>query len=241
MGGKFDKEFIDKKGKRMDGRAPNELRPLKIEAGVLEEADGSCYLEWGNNKIYCGVFGPIECHPRHKQKQDRAIIQARYNMAPFSVDDRKRPGLDRRSTEIGLLISEALERVVMVEKYPKAAIRVDIQVVEAHAGTRCAALTAASVALADAGIPMKDLVPSCATGKVGGKIVLDLNKEEDNFGEADLPLAVLPSTQEVVLMQMDGELTPEEFEEAFDMAIKGCEQVYEIQRDALKRRYGGEH
>tara|TARA_Y100000758_G_scaffold81690_1_gene55376 strand:+ start:444 stop:1166 length:723 start_codon:yes stop_codon:yes gene_type:complete len=239
MGGKFDKEFIDKKGKRMDGRAPNELRPLKIEAGVLDEADGSCYLEWGNNKVYCGVFGPIECHPRHKQKPDRAIIQARYNMAPFSVDDRKRPGLDRRSTEIGLLISEALERVVMVEKYPKAAIRVDIQVVEAHAGTRCAALTAASVAVADAGIPMKDLVPSCATGKVDGKIVLDLNKEEDNFGEADLPLAVLPATEEVVLMQMDGELTPDEFEEAFNMAIEGCKQVYEVQRNALKNRYGG--
>ena len=239
MGGKFDKEFIDKKGKRMDGRDPNELRPLKIEAGVLDEADGSSYLEWGNNKVYCGVFGPIECHPRHKQKPDRAIIQARYNMAPFSVDDRKRPGLDRRSTEIGLLISEALERVVMVEKYPKAAIRVDIQVVEAHAGTRCAALTAASVAVADAGIPMKDLVPSCATGKVDGKVVLDLNKEEDNFGEADLPLAVLPATEEVVLMQMDGELTPDEFEEAFNMAIEGCKQVYEVQRNALKNRYGG--
>ena len=119
MGGKFDKEFIDKKGKRIDGRKPNELRHLKIEAGVLDEADGSSYLEWGNNKIYCGVFGPIECHPRHKQKPDRAIIQARYNMAPFSVDDRKRPGLDRRSMEISLLISEALERVVMVEKYLK--------------------------------------------------------------------------------------------------------------------------
>tara|TARA_Y100000588_G_scaffold387538_1_gene485541 strand:- start:3565 stop:4287 length:723 start_codon:yes stop_codon:yes gene_type:complete len=239
MGGKFDKEFIDKKGKRIDGRKPNELRHLKIEAGVLDEADGSSYLEWGNNKIYCGVFGPIECHPRHKQKPDRAIIQARYNMAPFSVDDRKRPGLDRRSMEISLLISEALERVVMVEKYPKAAIRVDIQVVEAHAGTRCAALTAASVAVADAGIPMKDLIPSCATGRIDGKVVLDLNKEEDNFGEADLPVAVIPSTEEVVLMQMDGELTPDEFEEAFNMAIDGCKQVYEIQRDALKRKYGG--
>ena len=160
-------------------------------------------------------------------------------MAPFSVDDRKRPGLDRRSMEISLLISEALERVVMVEKYPKAAIRVDIQVVEAHAGTRCAALTAASVAVADAGIPMKDLIPSCATGRIDGKVVLDLNKEEDNFGEADLPVAVIPSTEEVVLMQMDGELTPDEFEEAFNMAIDGCKQVYEIQRDALKRKYGG--
>ena len=86
---------------------------------------------------------------------------------------------------------------------------------------------------------MKDLIPSCATGRIDGKVVLDLNKEEDNFGEADLPVAVIPSTEEVVLMQMDGELTPDEFEEAFNMAIDGCKQVYEIQRDALKRKYGG--
>ena len=73
----------------LDGRKPNELREVKITAGVLDNADGSCYLEWGNNKIYAGVFGPMECHPRHKQKADRAIVQARYTMAPFSVNDRK--------------------------------------------------------------------------------------------------------------------------------------------------------
>jgi len=232
-GGNSDIEFI-KKGKRLDGRKPDELREVRIEVGVLNRADGSCYLEWGNNKVYVGVFGPIECHPRHKQLQDRAIVQARYTMAPFSVNDRKRPGYDRRSSEISYIISQALERVVMV-----AAIRVDMQVVEAHAGTRCAALTAASVALADAGIPMTDLIPSCAAGKVSDTVVLDLNKEEDNYGQADLPLAIVPSTGEVVLLQLDGHLTPEEFEQALDMAYKGCMDLYEIQRAALTNRYGG--
>jgi len=233
-GGNSDIEFI-KKGKRLDGRKPDELREVRIEVGVLNRADGSCYLEWGNNKVYVGVFGPIECHPRHKQLQDRAIVQARYTMAPFSVNDRKRPGYDRRSSEISYIISQAL----MVEQFPRAAIRVDMQVVEAHAGTRCAALTAASVALADAGIPMTDLIPSCAAGKVSDTVVLDLNKEEDNYGQADLPLAIVPSTGEVVLLQLDGHLTPEEFEQALDMAYKGCMDLYEIQRAALANRYGG--
>jgi exosome complex component RRP41 len=238
MAGQTDMELI-KNGVRLDGRKPDELREVKIVAGVLDNADGSCYLEWGNNKIYAGVFGPMECHPRHKQKADRAIVQARYTMAPFSVNDRKRPGLDRRSSEISYIVSQAFEKVVMVEEFPKASIRVDMQVVEAHAGTRCAAMTAASVALADAGIPMRDMIPACASGKVHDIVVLDLNKEEDNYGQADLPLAIIPSTGEVVLLQLDGHLTPDQFEEAMDLATNGCMDLYEKMRAALENRYGG--
>ena len=238
MAGQTDMELI-KNGVRLDGRKADELREVKIVAGVLDNADGSCYLEWGNNKVYAGVFGPMECHPRHKQKADRAIVQARYTMAPFSVNDRKRPGLDRRSSEISYIVSQAFEKVVMVEEFPKASIRVDMQVVEAHAGTRCAAMTAASVALADAGIPMRDMIPACASGKVNDVVVLDLNKEEDNYGQADLPLAIIPSTGEIVLLQLDGHLTPDEFEEALDLATSGCMDLYKIQRKALEDRYGG--
>ena len=72
MAGQTDLELI-KNGVRLDGRKADELREVKITAGVLDNADGSCYLEWGNNKVYAGVFGPMECHPRHKQKADRAI------------------------------------------------------------------------------------------------------------------------------------------------------------------------
>ncbi|RLF31361.1 MAG: exosome complex exonuclease Rrp41, partial [Thermoplasmata archaeon] len=107
-------------GRRLDGRKPDELRKIKIEVGVLHRAEGSCYLEWGNNKILAAVYGPREAIPRHTQNPLRAIVNARYNMAAFSVDERKRPGPDRRSREISKVISEALENVILVEKFPRA-------------------------------------------------------------------------------------------------------------------------
>ena len=224
-------------GKRLDGRKPDELRKIKIEAGVLHRAEGSCYLEWGGNKVIAAVYGPREALPRHTQNPLRAIVNARYNMAAFSVDERKRPGPDRRSREISKVISEALERIVLVEKFPRAAIDVNIEVIDAEAGTRCAGLTAAAVALADAGIPLKDIPVACAAGKIEDQVVLDLGKEEDNHGSADLPIAIAPRTGEVLLLQMDGHLTLEEFDKALEMAINGCHTISELQKQAIMNKY----
>ena len=224
-------------GKRLDGRKLDELRKIKIEAGVLHRAEGSCYLEWGGNKVIAAVYGPREAIPRHTQNPLRAIVNARYNMAAFSVEDRKRPGPDRRSREISKVISEALENVILLERFPRASIDVNIEVLDAEAGTRCAGLTAAAVALADAGIPMRDIPVSCAAGKIEDQIVLDLGKEEDNYGAADLPVAISPRTGEILLLQMDGHLTLDEFDKALDLAIKGCHIVSDIQKKALLEKY----
>lgn len=232
-----DLTLIDAQGRRVDGRLPDELRPIRVRAGVLKRADGSAYLEWGGNKVVCAVYGPREVHPRHDSDDTQAIVRCRYNMTPFSVDDRKRPGPDRRSQEISKLLGEALAPVVLTQMFPRTAIDVYCEVLEAEAGTRCAALTAASVALADAGIPMKGLVASCAAGKVAGTVVLDLGKEEDNFGESDLPVAVVPTTGEIVLLQMDGHLTEEEFETALGYTLEACKRIHELQKEALVDRY----
>jgi len=224
-------------GKRLDGRKPDELRSIKIEVGVLHRAEGSCYLEWGSNKIIAAVYGPREAIPRHTQNPLRAIVNAKYNMAAFSVDDRKRPGPDRRSREISKVISEALENIILVERYPRASIDVNIEVLDAEAGTRCAGLTAAAVALVDAGIPMKDIPVACAAGKIEDQIVLDLGKEEDNYGSADLPIAISPRTGEILLLQMDGHLTLDEFDKALDLAIKGCYIVSDIQKKAITDKF----
>ena len=160
MSGNTGVKLIDDNGIRIDGRKVDELRPIKIEAGVLKSADGSAYVEIGKNKVLAAVYGPRECHPRHMQNPAKAIVQCKYNMISFSVGDRKRPGPDRSSVEISKIISEALEYVVFTENFPRTSIDVYIEVLQANAGTRCAGLTAASVALADAGIPMKDLVPA---------------------------------------------------------------------------------
>jgi exosome complex component RRP41 len=224
---------------RIDGRRFDELRPIKIEAGVLKRADGSCYIEWGKNKIYAAVYGPREVLPRHLEKNDRAILRCRYNMAPFSVEERKRPRPDRRAVEIGKVMQGALEPAILLHYYPKSMIELSVEVVLANAGTRCAGITAASVALADAGIPMRDLVPSCASGKAEGEIILDLCKEEDNEGEADMPVAIIPRANEITLLQMDGKLTEEEVEKGINLAIQGCREVYNLQMDALKKKYAG--
>lgn len=226
---------------RADGRAINELRSLKIEAGVLEKADGSAYLEIGGNKILAAVYGPRELHVRRIMRPDMAVIRCRYNMAPFSVGERKRPGPDRRSVEISKITADALRPAIFLEKFPRSTIDVFIEILEAEGGTRCAGITAASVALADAGIPMKDLVVSCAAGKADGNVILDLSEDEDKEGEADLPIAMMPRSGEITLLQMDGHLTPDEFDKALDLAIEGCKQISEAQKNAIKNRYGEEN
>lgn len=230
-----DLSFL-KNGFRLDGRRPDELRPIKIEVGVLSRADGSCYIEMGDNKVIAAVYGPREVHPRHLQKVTRAIVRFRYNMASFSVEERKRPGPDRRSHEVSKVSREALEPVILTAYFPRSVVDIFVEVLQADAGTRTAGINAASVALADAGIPMTSLVSACAAGKAGGHIMLDLMKEEDNFGEADMPIAMTPSG-EISLLQMDGNFTQEEFGEALELAKNGCRQIYDIQRKALSDKY----
>jgi exosome complex component RRP41 len=234
--GKEEIELI-KEGKRLDGRGFEELRPIKIEVGVLKRADGSCYFELGDNKVIAAVYGPREMHPRHAQDAKMAVVKFRYNMAPFSVDDRKRPGPDRRSVEISKVSREALDPVIMREFYPKTAIEVYVEILQSDAGTRTAGINAASVALADAGIPMKDLVSSVAVGKIDGEVVLDLDAMEDNHGEADMPIAMVARTNTITALQMDGRLTKEEFERGLKLAMSACHQIYELQRTALIDRY----
>ncbi|NPE31211.1 exosome complex exonuclease Rrp41 [Methanococcoides sp. SA1] len=230
-------KFIDENGLRLDGRRVDEIRPLTVERGVLSRADGSCYLEWGNNKVLAAVYGPRELHPRRLQRPSEALVRYRYNMAAFSVEDRIRPGPSRRSTEISKVSGEAFEPVVMKQFYPGAVIDVFAEVLQADAGTRTAAINAATLALVDAGIPMKGLVAACAVGKVDGQLVIDLNKPEDNYGDADLPIA-MTEDGEITLLQMDGNLTADEIAKGVEMVRKGCEQIFAIQKEALLSKFG---
>jgi exosome complex component RRP41 len=224
--------------KRYDGRKPDELRPLKIESGVLPHADGSAYIEMGRNKILVGVFGPREMHPKRFSKPNMATLRCRYHMAPFSVNPRRSPAPSRRDREISMVMRYALEPAVFLERYPRSVIDVYAEILEADGGTRTACINAASVALVDAGIPVRDLVASCAAGKIDGQLVLDLGDYEDKEGDADVPLAYMPKTEHVTLLQMDGVLSQDEFNGCIDLAIEGCKQIYEVQREALKKKYG---
>jgi exosome complex component RRP41 len=230
-------KLIDKKGLRLDGRKPDELRPVKLEVGVISNADGSAYVEHGKNKILAAVYGPREVHPKHLALQDRTVLKCRYHMAPFSVQERKSPAPSRREIELSKVIRESLEPAVFMEYYPRTMVDIFIEVLQADGGTRCASITAAALALADSGIPMRDLVVACAAGKIDNTVVLDLMDTEDKVGSADVPVALMPNLNAVTLLQMDGNLTREEFETAVNMALEGCKKIYAMQKEALKTKY----
>ncbi len=225
-------------GKRIDGRSPDDLRPIRIEIGVLNEADGSAYVEWGGNKIVAGIFGPRECIPKHEANPYKAQVKCRYTMSPFaSKEEHGRTGPNRRSIEISKVIREVFENIVIAELYPMTQIDIFIDVLQAEGGTRVGAITAAAAALADAGIPMRDMVCGVAVGKADGTIVLDLGKSEDNFGESDVPMAISHRTKDILLLQMDGLLTKDELATAIDKAISASDKIHEMQVEAIVKRY----
>jgi len=235
---KTRKKKTSKKWERIDGRKPDELRPIHIESGVLPNADGSAYIEMGRNKIMAGVYGPREMHPKRLSKPNQGVLRCRYHMAPFSVDPRRSPAPSRRDMEISMVMRDALEPALFLERYPRSVIDVYVEIIQADGGTRCASINAAAVALADAGIPMKDLVASVAVGKYEDKLILDLGDYEDKKGQSDLPLAYMPKFDKVTLLQMEGIMTQEETVEAVKMAVEGCKKIYEIQKETLKKKYG---
>ncbi|MFM7796436.1 MAG: exosome complex exonuclease Rrp41 [Candidatus Nitrosotenuis sp.] len=237
---KTDIVLLDSNGIRCDGRKINEPRKIMIKAGVLKNANGSAYIEFGENKILAGVFGPRDVHPKHLANTDRGILRCRYHMQPFSVGERKNPAPSRREIEISKVIKEALEPALMLENFPRTVVDVFIEILQADGGSRCAALDAAAVALADAGIPMRDMVSACAAGKVADTIVLDINNEEDQEGQADMPVAYMPNLGKVTLIQLDGVLTPQEYEKCVNTALEGCKIVYDYQKKALQEKFFGD-
>ncbi|MEZ0393911.1 MAG: exosome complex exonuclease Rrp41 [Desulfurococcaceae archaeon] len=224
-------------GTRVDGRKPDELRPISMKVGVIKNADGSALVEYGNTKVVAAVYGPREASYRVPILPDRATLRVRYHMASFSTKEHKSPAPTRREIELSKVIREALESVVFVEQFPRTSIDVFIEVLQADGGTRTAGLTAASLALADAGVPMMDLVAGVAVGKVDGILVLDINEVEDENGSADMPIGVAYGIGKIVLLQLNGVLSREEFKKAIELGWRGAEHIYKAMKEALYQKY----
>ncbi len=226
--------------KRVDGRALDELRPMEAKAGIIPNADGSGYFKIGNTVAYAAVYGPRELFPRFLQNPKTGIIRCHYGMMPFSGSgERIRPGQNRRAQEISMVMNKALDPVIDLSAFPNAVVDVFVDLPQTDAGTRCAAISAAAIALADAGIPMKDLISSIAMGQVDGTVVADLNYSEESYPAivSDIPIAMTHNTKEVTLLQMDGEISKADLLKALEMAKKATEKVYQLQMKALKEKF----
>lgn len=227
-------------GKRIDGRLPEELRPIEMKLDVVSRANGSAEVRFGSTMAIASVHGPRELYPRYLQDSQTGILRCRYNMAPFSVTDRKSPGPDRRSVEISKVTRLALEPAIFLEDFPKVTIDTFTEIIQADGSTRVTGINACSLALALAGIPMRDLVAACSVGKIDGTLIADLSGIEDNNSETDIAIAMLPNKDEVTLLQMDGILTKKEFVTLLDLARNSCKKICDLQKKTLREKYKGE-
>jgi len=226
--------------KREDGRAFDETRPITAKAGVIKKADGSAFFKIGNTAAYAALYGPRELNPKHMQDPKKGVLRCNYNMMPFSGSDRIKPGPSRRSKEISMVTEKALLPVLNLEDYPNAVVDVFIELPETDAGSRCAGICAAAIALADAGITMRDMVAAVSTGVIDHQVCVDLNGDEEHIHDvdvADIPVAMVPSTGEVTLLQMDGKVTKEELLRGIEIVAPVLKRITDIQRQALKDKF----
>tara|TARA_Y100000310_G_C20653694_1_gene800849 strand:- start:548 stop:1276 length:729 start_codon:yes stop_codon:yes gene_type:complete len=224
--------------KRADGRKNDELRPIRAEIGVVPNAVGSALFAFGETVAIATVYGPKPLHPQHLQKPDRGIIRAVYNMLPFSVTERARPGPSRRSKEISMITANALSAVVDLKRFPGTVIDVEVLIIQANASTRCAGINAAAMALAHAGIIMKEMVASVSIGKMDKTIAVDITKKEEDYkegeGSTDIPFTLTSRGNLITHLQLDGKISTKDFMKSYDAAVDACKKINEYQMRALK-------
>lgn len=226
---------------RLNKRGFEETRPIEAKVGVIKRADGSAYFKIGNTWAYAAVYGPRNLYPRFLQNPEKGILRCNYNMMPFSSsNERVRPGGSRRSKEISLVTEKALLPVLDLNEYPNSVVDVFIELPQTEAGSRCAGICAASMALADAGLIMKDLVAAVSVGRVDDKLLVDLDYSEEDYKDgpvADIPIAVMSNSNKFTLLQMDGLISKDDLKKVLEMGKKACKKIYEIQKKALKDKY----
>ena len=237
---------------RTDGRSADQIRPISFEIGIAPNATGSVLVAMGNTRVICGVMIE-EAVPRWMKEQSvtGGWLTAEYSMLPYSTNTRKprdisKGRLDGRSTEIQRLIGRSLRAVVDLEKLGARTMWIDCDVLQADGGTRTAAITGASLAVAVAcrrliddkkidSSPIRKLVAAVSAGVLGGVSVLDLNYEEDKAVTVDFNL-VATEEGEFVEMQGSGEeatFSSEELAQMLSLGRKGIGELIAAQQVAL--------
>ncbi|XP_062361045.1 exosome complex component RRP41 [Cinclus cinclus] len=239
-------ELVSDAGFRADGRRPDELRKVRARLGVLARADGSAYLEQGNTKVLAAVYGPHEVRgSRSKAPPDRALLTCRCSSAPFAGggERRRRPpqgGGDRRSGERALLLRGVLEGAVLSQLYPRSQIDVHVQVLQADGGELGASVSAAGLALLDAGVALRGAVVAGSAGlaepPAGPPVALsDLSSAEEAAGGPRLVVATVGGGR-LALCQLSARLHRERLRPVLDAAQAACRGLRAVLDGVVRAR-----
>jgi len=237
-------ELISDQGLRSDGRRPYELRKVQCRIGVFGQADGSAYVEQGLTKVLAAVYGPHEIRgSKSNALQDKVLLNCQYSMATFSTGQRKaRPRGDRKSHEMSMNLKQTFEAAIKTELYPRSQLDIFVEVLQADGGNYCACVNAATLALIDAGIPMRDYVVGCTASLVNDIPLVDVSHLEASLGGPELDVAILPRSEQLVLVEMSQRFHVDHLEKVLDVAVQGAKDIFTILENTVVQhtKWGGQ-
>ena len=212
---------------RLDGRFPEQLRSLVIRPNIITEAKGSCYLELGNTKLTCAVYGPRSSGKQGKTYSNRGTVYCEVDLLPFA--QAKRRGFQRETDEVELatLLQDTLTPALRVETFPNSTVDVYINVLEADGSVLAAAITASSVAVMLAGIEMNDLVIGASFVSASGTLLTDPNSAEEAASPAKLTIGQLANSDSIAQFYLNGPLDNTLLRESLIMSREVVAAVHE--------------
>lgn len=227
-------EFVSPEGLRLDGRRALELRQMRCQFGAVREAEGSVTFESGNTKILASVFGPRDVGKDRNEAME-ARITCQVTTAPFSTGERrKRSKRDRQIRELASILREAFQTNIIAERFPKSRIDIFIHVLQSDGGVLSASLNAAFLAIADAGIPMRDLCGAVSFCVLDKTQLLDVNTLEECGGGPLATLFFQRHSQHILILHLEkGRFAIDEMESLLSNGIQGCLASAEFLRTQL--------
>ena len=228
-------DFLTPEQLRVDGRRPQEIRPIECHSGdVVKGADGSASISMGLTKAVAYVYGPRPLNKRFQNSSGEAVVCVEYRTATFGAIDRRRKSKgDRQSLEKAVWLQRTFEEVILTDQFPKSQIEIFVEIIQQDGSSVSAAINAVTLALVNAGIPMKDMVASCTLGLVDRKFILvDLNQSETEkgTGSAQICMATYGRTGQISLCEVESKIPVSSFHEALKVGTLSCSETIQIMR-----------
>ncbi|KAG5673542.1 hypothetical protein PVAND_003582 [Polypedilum vanderplanki] len=237
-------ELLSLQGLRIDGRRQNELRQIQCRLGVLERCDGSAYMLHGNTKVIASISGPKHPTKNSANKNrggDEFIFNVRVKFATFSKNGERQKVVknSKKLGEIEINLKNIFKSVILVEKYEKSQLDLNIEILQTDGSEICTVVNAATLALIDAGICMKEYICACTASLTNdGVALLDVSHLEEICGGPTLTIAALPRTgdheQSVAYVELSQKFYLKDLNKIFDCALMGCEKIRGILDEAIR-------
>lgn len=232
-------EFLTPEGYRIDGRKAEEIRHLQCRIGGLSsKADGSAMVQLGCTKVVSYVYGPSESS-RYPSHPERAEVHCTFSSAAFRGSVRRsRRFADRQSIANASTIRDVFVSVILTEKHPKSHIHIFICVLEDDGGVLPTAINATTLALIDAGIPLRDFVSSASVGLLGqSNPLVDINDTESSSAGAELSLAIHSRTEETTSLNLDSKIPIDQFDEMHRLAVVACREIARMMKNSVREHF----